>query len=231
MTEVSYYILNKPYVINTIVFLGAFFVFILWTHIQLHISVTKDTETACRDPVALFYDKKLAERCYVNSINESTNWVDKNLDRVIETLNKQQTAANARIIGLYTQYKSRNDQRALAFSKRLEDKKQAFDELRSNVDTIKTGVEENERSIVKLLDDYKEVIRENVNKLRALALGIVNKLRKNIYTKEYEENREIYADAYEEINTYLNQINKDRIFENEIPGLDEIPGDVRKGLV
>ena len=165
------------------------------------------------------------------SINESTNWVDKNLDKVIETLNKQQTEANARITGLYTQYKSRNDQRAAAFSKRLEDKKQAFDELQNTVNTIKTGVEENERGIVKLLDDYKEVIGENINKIRALALGIVEKLRRNIYTKRYKKKRKMYTGAYKKIDKYLNKINKDGIFENEILGLDEIPGDVRKGLV
>lgn len=231
MTEVTYYILNKPYVINTVIFLGVFLALIVWMHIRLHISVAKDADTACRDPIALFYDRKLAERCYVNGISESTNWVDKNLDKVIETLNKQQTDANARITGLYTLYKTRNDQRAAAFAKKLEDKKLAFDELQSTVETIKIGVEENEKGVAKLLNDYKEVIGENVNKMRALAAGIIDKLRKNIYTKEYEEKREIYADAYEEIDTYLNQINKDGIFENEIKGLDEIPGDVRKGLV
>lgn len=200
-------------------------------HIQLHISITKDSDTACRDPIALFYDRKLAERCYVNGVSESTNWVDKNLDKVIDTLNKQQTVANARITGLYTLYKNRNDQRAAAFSKKLEDKKQAFDELQMSVDTIKTGVEENERDISKLLDDYKEVIGENVNKMRALASGIVDKLRKNIYTQGYNKKRKKYTGAYKKIDNYLNKINNDGIFENEILGLDEIPGDVRKGLV
>jgi len=231
MTEVSYYILNKPYVINTIVFLGAFLVLIVWLHIRLHISVAKDADTACRDPIALFYDRKLAERCYINSVNESTNWVDKNLDKVIDTLNKQQTTANARITGLYTLYKNRNDQRASAFAKRLEDKKLAFDELQSNVDTIKMGVEENERGVVKLLDDYKEVIGENVNKLRTLASGIVDKLRKNIYAKGYQKKRKMYTGAYKKIDNYLNKINKDGIFDDEVKGLDEIPRDVRKGLV
>lgn len=231
MSEVSYYILNKPYVINTIIFLGSFLIVVLWMHIHLHISITKDTDTACRDPIALFYDRKLAERCYVNSISESTNWVDKNLDKVIETLNAQQTAANARITGLYTQYKTRNDQRAYAFTKKLEEKKQAFDELQSTVKTIKTGIEENEKGIANLLDDYKQVIRENVDKMHALASGIVDKLRRNMYTKGYKKKRKRYVGAYKKIDTYLNQINKDGIFENEIKGLDEIPGDVRKGLV
>jgi hypothetical protein len=231
MTEVSYYILNKSYVINTVIFLGTFFIFIVWMHIHLHISITKKEDTACRDPIALFYDRKLAERCFVNSVAESTNWVDKNLNRVIETLNKQQTDANARITGLYTQYKNRNDQRAAAFSKKLEDKKQAFNELQNTVDTIKTGVEENERGVVKLLDDYKDVIRENVNKIRILASEIVDKLRRNIYTKNYSKKRKMYTGAYEKIDNYLNEINKDGIFDDEVKGLDEIPGDVRKGLV
>lgn len=231
MTEVSYYILNKSYVINTIIFVVAFLIFIAWMHIKLHISMTKDSQTACRDPIALFYDRKLAERCYVNDVTQSISWVDKNLDKVIETMNAQQTEANARITGLYTLYKNRNDQRAASFAKRIEDKKFAFDELQNTVDTIKTGIQENERGTAKLLNDYKEVIRENIFKMRELAAGIVEKLRRNMYTPEYQDKREIYTDAYEEIDTYLNQINKDRFFENEIKGLDEIPGDLRKGLV
>jgi hypothetical protein len=193
--------------------------------------MTKDSQTACRDPIALFFDRKLAERCYVNDITQSTNWVDKNLDKIIETMNAQQTEANSRIIGLYTQYKNRNDQRAASFAKRIEDKKFAFDELQTTVDTIKTGVKENERGAAKLLNDYKEVIGENIFKMRELAAGIVNKLRRNMYTPGYQNEREIYTDAYEEIDTYLNQINKDRIFENEVKGLDEIPSEIRKGLV
>lgn len=193
--------------------------------------MTKDSQTACRDPIALFYDRKLAERCYVNDVTQSISWVDKNLDKVIETMNAQQTEANARITGLYTLYKNRNDQRAASFAKRIEDKKFAFDELQNTVDTIKTGIQENERGTAKLLNDYKEVIRENIFKMRELAAGIVEKLRRNMYTPEYQDKREIYTDAYEEIDTYLNQINKDRFFENEIKGLDEIPGDLRKGLV
>lgn len=231
MTEVTYYILNKPYVINTVIFLGVFLALIAWMHIQLHISVAKDADTACRDPIALFYDRKLAERCYVNGISESTNWVDKNLDKVIETLNKQQTDANARITGLYTLYKTRNDQRAAAFAKKLEDKKLAFDELQSTVETIKIGVEENEKGVAKLLDDYKEVIGENINKLRVLAFEIVEKLRRNMYTKKYSKKRKMYTGAYKKIDNYLNKINKDGIFENEVKRLDEIPGEIRKGLV
>ena len=231
MTEVSYYILNKSYVINTIIFVGAFLILISWMHINLHISIAKDAKTACRDPITLFYDRKLAERCYVNDVNQSTNWVDKNLDKIIQTMNAQQTVENARITGLYTLYKNRNDQRAASFAKRIEDKKFAFDELQNAVNTIKSGVEENEKGAAKLLNDYKVVIRENIFKLRELATAIVGKLRKNMYTQEYQDKREIYTDAYEEIDNYLDQINKDRIFDDEIKRLDEIPSDIRKGLV
>jgi hypothetical protein len=231
MTEVSYYILNKSYVINTIIFVGAFLIIIAWMHIHLHISIAKDAKTACRDPIALFYDRKLAERCHVNDVNQSTNWVDKNLDKIIETMNAQQTVENARITGLYTLYKNRNDQRAASFAKRIEDKKFAFDELQNTVDTIKTGIEENEKGAAKLLNDYKDVIQENIFKLRELATGIVEKLRRNIYTKGYKKKRKRYVSAHKKIDKYLDKINKDGIFENEVQGLDEIPSDLRKGLV
>ncbi len=231
MPAVSYLSLNKTYLINTVFFFGTFFVAILWMHLHLHAKVMTEIGAACDDPIASFFNKKIAQRCYIDTITNSATWVDKNLDKIVSTLEAQQNATNSRILGLYKMYDNRNQMRADAYIKRMDDKKRAFDDLQETVDSIKSGVKDNERSIKKLLDDYKDVIWGNVNNLRSLAYNIVEKLKRNIYTPNYEEQRQKYVDAYNKIGNYLDVIDKDAILGTKIDGLAEIPNDARNGRV
>jgi len=231
MPAVSYFSLNKIYVINTVFFLGTFLVVILWMHLHLHAKVMTEIGATCDDPIASFFNKKVAQRCYIDTITNSATWVDKNLEKIVSTLEAQQNATNARIVGLYKMYDDRNKLRADAYLKRMDDKKQAFDDLQENVDKIKSGVKENERGLKKLLDDYKDVIRVNINNLRELATGIVAKLKRNIYTPNYDEERQKYVGAYKKIGNYLNQIDKDAILGTKIDGLEEIPTEAQNGRV
>ena len=86
MTAVSYFMLNQPYVINTVIFFGTFLIAIVWMHIYLHASVMNEMGATCDDPIAKFFNKKLADRCYVDTITRSATWVDKNLDKIVETI-------------------------------------------------------------------------------------------------------------------------------------------------
>jgi len=200
-------------------------------HLHLHAKVMTEIGATCDDPIASFFNKKVAQRCYIDTITNSATWVDKNLEKIVSTLEAQQNATNARIVGLYKMYDDRNKLRADAYLKRMDDKKQAFDDLQENVDKIKSGVKENERGLKKLLDDYKDVIRVNINNLRELATGIVAKLKRNIYTPNYDEERQKYVGAYKKIGNYLNQIDKDAILGTKIDGLEEIPTEAQNGRV
>ena len=229
MPIVSYFNLNQTYVINTVIFFGTFLIAIVWMHVHLHASVMKDMGQTCNDPIASFFNKRLADRCYVDTITRSATWVDKNLDNIVNTLNKRQEATNTRILGLYSLYNDRNKQQASAFAKKIEDKKQAIDELQMTVNDIKTGVTQNEKNVMKILDDYRDVIRDNINKLRMLATEIVNKLNRNVYTKNYKNERQNYIGAYNKIDNYVRKINQDGLFETEIDKLPEIPKESRNG--
>lgn len=231
MPAVSYFSLNKIYVLNTVIFLVTFIVIVLWMHLQLHSNIMMDLGAACDDPIATFFNRKIAQKCYIDNITQSATWVDKNMDNIVKTLEAQQNSTNARIVGLYKMYEDRNNLRAASYLKRLDDRKQAFDDLQENVNSIKSSVNENQRGLEKLLDDYKDVIRQNINNLRELATGIVNKLRRNIYTPNYEEKRQKYIGSYNKIGDYLNEINKDDFLGTKIDRLQEIPDDVRNGRV
>ena len=232
--EVSYFVLNQPYVINTVIFFGTFLIAIIWMHAYLHADVMKDLGATCDDPIAKFFNRKLAERCYVDTITKSATWVDDNLDKIVKTLELQQNATNARILGLYKIYDERNKEKAAAYAQRIADKQTAVNELQNTVNDIKTGVSDNEKNITKFIDDYREVLRENISKLQALATGIVNKLNRNMYSTNYKDKRETYVKSYNKINEYIKNVNKDRMFEgvNQIFDLlPEIPADARTGKV
>jgi|LauGreDrversion4_2_1035121.scaffolds.fasta_scaffold00100_8 hypothetical protein len=234
MLEVSYFVLNQPYVINTVIFFGTFLIAIIWMHAYLHADVMKDLGATCDDPIAKFFNRKLAERCYVDTITKSATWVDDNLDKIVKTLELQQNATNARILGLYKIYDERNKEKAAAYAQRIADKQTAVNELQNTVNDIKTGVSDNEKNITKFIDDYREVLRENISKLQALATGIVNKLNRNMYSTNYKDKRETYVKSYNKINEYIKNVNKDRMFEgvNQIFDLlPEIPADARTGKV
>ena len=203
-------------------------------HAYLHADVMKDLGATCDDPIAKFFNRKLAERCYVDTITKSATWVDDNLDKIVKTLELQQNATNARILGLYKIYDERNKEKAAAYAQRIADKQTAVNELQNTVNDIKTGVSDNEKNITKFIDDYREVLRENISKLQALATGIVNKLNRNMYSTNYKDKRETYVKSYNKINEYIKNVNKDRMFEgvNQIFDLlPEIPADARTGKV
>ena len=234
MTAVSYFMLNQPYVINTVIFFGTFVIAIVWMHIHLHADIMKDLGATCDDPIAKFFNKKIAERCYVDTITKSATWVDTNLDKIVETLEKQQNATNARVLGLYKMYDERNKEKASAYAQRIADKQTAVNELQNTVNDIKTGVSDNEKNITKFIDDYRELLRENISKLQALATGIVDKLKRNIYSKNYKKKRNAYVKSYNKINEYIKKVNKDRMFEGvnqKFDLLPEIPADARTGKV
>lgn len=234
MLEVSYFVLNQPYVINTVIFFGTFLIAIIWMHIHLHADIMKDLGATCDDPIAKFFNRKLAERCYVDTITKSATWVDTNLDKIVETLEKQQNATNARILGLYKMYDERNKEKAAAYAQRIADKQSAVNDLQNTVNNIKTGLSDNDKNITKFIDDYREVLRENISKLQALATAIVNKLNRNMYSTNYEDKRETYVKSYNEINEYIKNVNKDRMFEGvnqKFDLLPEIPADARTGKV
>jgi hypothetical protein len=194
----------------------------------------KDLGATCDDPIAKFFNRKLAERCYVDTITKSATWVDTNLDKIVETLEKQQNTTNARILGLYKMYDERNKEKAAAYAQRIADKQTAVNELQNTVNNIKTGLSDNDKNITKFIDDYREVLRENISKLQALATAIVNKLNRNMYSTNYEDKRETYVKSYNEINEYIKNVNKDRMFEGvnqKFDLLPEIPADARTGKV
>lgn len=234
MLEVSYFVLNQTYVINTVIFFGTFLIAIIWMHAYLHADVMKDLGATCDDPIAKFFNRKLAERCYVDTITKSATWVDTNLDKIVKTLELQQNATNARVLGLYKIYDERNKEKAAAYVQRIADKQTAVNDLQNTVNDIKTGVNDNQKNITKFIDDYREVLRENISKLQLLATAIVNKLNRNIYSNDYEDKRETYVKSYNEINEYIKTINKDKMFEGvnqTFNLLPEIPADARTGKV
>jgi hypothetical protein len=231
MPRVSYFSLNKFYFINTMFVFVTFLVVILWLHLRLHANVMTELGEACNDPIASFFNKKIAQRCYIDTITNSATWVDKNLENIVKTLDLQQNATNARILGLYKMYDERNKLRADAYIKRIDDKKRAFDDLQTSVDNIKSGIQENDKSIKKLMDDYKDVILGNVNNLRSLASNIVDKLKQKIYTPNYGDQRQKFVETYEKIDKYFNVINNDGILGTKIDKLAEISYEARNGRV
>jgi hypothetical protein len=234
MLEVSYFILNQPYVINTVIFFGTFLIAIIWMHAYLHADVMGDLGATCDDSLAKFLNKEYAQRCYVDTISNNATWVDENLDKIVKTLELKQNATNARVLGLYKMYNERNQENTAAYAQRIADKQTAVNNLQNTVNKINDGVNDNEKNITRFINDYREVLRENISKLQLLAEAIVNKLNRNIYSKNYTKKRQKHLKSYSMINEYIQTINKDKMFEGvnqTFNLLPEIPADARTGKV
>lgn len=237
MAQVSYFALNQPYVINTVIFFGTFLIVVGWMHIHLHASIMNDMGATCDDPIAKFFNKRLADRCYVNTISRSATWVDNNLDKIISTIEKKQNDANARILGLYKMYDDKNKANAAARVQHIANKNQAINDLQKVVGDIKTGIEDNEQNVAKFINDYRDIVKENVGNLKTLAIEIVDKLKRNIYTKNYKRQRKMYINSYDKIKKYMKKLDRDRFFETSIGSgglsseLPEIPTEARRGKV
>ena len=201
MPVISYFNLNKIYILNSAFFLTIIFVGIIWMHIMLHTKIMTETNNVCDDPVAQFFNKKAAEKCLLDKMRKDTAWIENKYDKNMALMIDNANDKNAKIVDLLEKYKKRNEASEIDVATGLYDKNKAFVELSTTVSTIKNMYSENEKDIMSLYDNYSTALKESADYIKKLADKISLKLSGNIYvkSKSYKKKRKSLSKSYDNL--------------------------------
>jgi len=220
MPIISYLNLNQTYILNSAFFIIIIFVGILWFHLKLHARIMTETENVCNDPVAQFFNKKAAEKCFLDKTRKETAWIEDKYDKNIALMNDKADEENKRILELTEKYNIRNGNSDIDVANNLYLKNKAVVELETTVSNIKTMYSENETGIISLYNDYLSALQNSIMHIKELANKLSFKLNSNIYVKKFKKKREIYSKSYNKLEKRMKLIAQTGLIE---PGSEFLP--------
>ena len=208
MPVISYFNLNKIYILNSAFFLTIIFVGIVWMHIQLHTQLMTKTNNVCDDPIAKFFNKKAADKCILDKIRKDTMWIETKIDNNVIINNDKADEKNIKVTDLldkYTdlldKYRKRNEKSGIDVANGLYKQNEAVGELKKTASVIKGMYYDTETEISSLYDNYSTSLKESIDYIKKLADIISLKLTSNIYVKKksYKKKRKSLSKSYNKL--------------------------------
>jgi hypothetical protein len=199
MPVISYFNLNKIYILNSAFFLTIIFVGIIWMHVLLHTKIMTKTNNVCDDPVARFFNKKAAEKCILEKMRKDTMWIETKFDNNVVLNNDKADEKNVKIVDLIEKYRTRNEAAGINVAESLYNKNLAVQELTIAASKIKEDYSKTETDIMSLYDNYSTALKESIEYIKKLADIISLKLTSNIYVKKksYQKKRKSLSKSYD----------------------------------
>lgn len=230
MPSISYFILNRTYVLNTAFFLIIILACIFWMHLRLHASLMMETGNVCSDKVAQFFNKTAAEKCIKNDVHEQVESISK----------KYMNPVKNEIVGMHKDLSraanrfNKTDMFAKIISQQAD-----LTKAQTTVDNVKNKYSENQDSVLQIYNDYLAVIMRNADDLKSEATNYSDYITSLIYNtnKKTKTKRKEYVKKYENVESDMNKI-KNKIFSMPIPPsadtisrltLDKLSDDQRNG--
>lgn len=216
MLTASYINLNQTYITLTLLFLFIFSVVFLKLHLEVYV---KTSDYDCDNPLLKIYDKAKARRCIEKQFDKKSE-LRQNMITETGKLMASISKSNDDYIALTDKYSRLNAMQLEQRAQFLLEKQQAIKDLANSVQDIKTKQQMNENALENMITDYKIIIYKNIGELKNIAAAIVDKLNKNIYKKNYKNQRKKFVSGYNSIQKYINTLVKDDILEQDADGND-----------
>ena len=97
----------------------------------------------------------------------------------------------------------------------LRNKEAAIRDLATNVREIRDNIDANQGALDNMINDYKSVLQNNAKMLKNIASSIVDKLNRNIYKKNYGNERKKYVKGYDSIQKYMNKLVDEEMIDKD----------------
>jgi len=200
-TVVSYWSLNKTYIIITILVLSVFAYSVAVLHTMFIVEVASHGN--CDDPWALYLNDGIRNKCIsTKQTNElksqqaqferDTEAIAQNIDRIKTKIQETDTMHDE----LQRRIQERNAQK-------WANVKQTITDLSGTVVSIQTKYRENKDALEKIINDYDTAIQTNAELLVQVGNNLVKKLTQNVYTPNWAKQRGNLVDAYNTILEYF----------------------------
>lgn len=228
---VNYWNLNKVYVIITAVIVAVFAIIIFYLFMLFQIQISKELNSQCNNPIAIYFDKESRTQCLTKSMFKQNALA--NIDKEFKT---DSSIINTNITNL-KQKMQMVDGEFDALQKRLsEDEaqeliaaKKTFMDLSGVIVNIKTKYTENKNQLETLFNDYDKTFNDNIQIMVGVGDSLVNKLLSNVYTKSWKNKRKALVNSYNKIKEYLNKMVELQIVKPEEINMRELSKDAQNG--
>jgi hypothetical protein len=189
MQVANYLNLNSVYVlITTLVFIVFLAIFIIMFNI-LQIEISKELNTDCSDPLAIYFDKKTRDKCLAEKIQvsgkltRSVKYFNRKTNETKNDINNKDNIQNIKIQDLRDLYE--------APGSRIVDISNNYKNLFN--DKILTDITDK-------VDEFEGLINDNIEKITSLGNSIAEEIGKNTKINS------TYLTAFNNIIKYLNAI-------------------------
>lgn len=232
---INYWILNKVYIIVALFIIIGFFIinYILFTRFEIEIS--KELNTDCKNPIAIYFDKEGRDRCLNEKIGKSkefntTKDFAQDKTKVLETKVKN---INKRIEETDKYYKE-IENREYPEIKNIQTIYPILVKIYNN---IQFSFENSGVQMEKIKTDFETTVGNMIQNVVDIGNNLVNQLKIKVKIPKWDKRKELVK-GYEKIQKYLK--NKklkpylDKIKENsenlaKIQNIQNLPQDAKTG--
>ncbi len=202
---INYWRLNQVYITIVAFILIGFLILYTWFFIQFQIKVSKDLNTNCKNPIAIYFDKANRERCLTQKITKKNELLGakKIFNQNVKTTNTQLINLNQNVKEIEDYYKSLNRKKSPELKKVVG----SYSSLTNLFNRINLRANRSKTAIDTLVSDFEKNVNANVQLAVDVGNNLVDTLISNTYTKKWENKRKKLVNSYEQIKNYLNNVN------------------------
>ena len=232
---INYWILNKVYIIVALFIIIGFFIINYILFIRFEIEVSKELNTDCKNPIAIYFDKEGRDQCLNEKIGKSkefntTKDFAQDKTKVLETKVKN---INKRIEETDKYYKE-IENREYPEIKNIQTIYPILVKIYNN---IQFSFENSGVQMEKIKTDFETTVGNMIQNVVDIGNNLVNQLKIKVKIPKWDKRKELVK-GYEKIQKYLK--NKklkpylDKIKENsenlaKIQNIQNLPQDAKTG--
>jgi septal ring factor EnvC (AmiA/AmiB activator) len=226
-TVVSYWSLNKTYIIITILVLSVFAYSVAVLHTMFIVEVASHGN--CDDPWALYLNDGIRNKCIStkqsNELKSQQAQFERDTEAIAQNISRIKTKiqeTDAMHDELQRRIQERNAQK-------WANVKQTITDLSGTVVSIQTKYRENKDALEKIINDYDTAIQTNAELLVQVGNNLVKKLTQNVYTPNWAKQRGNLVDAYNTILEYFAKTADAKTSGSTANPLQPLSAEVMKG--
>jgi len=218
---INYWVLNKVYIVVALFIIIGFFIINYMLFIRFEIEVSKELNTDCKNPIAIYFDKEGRDRCLNERIGKSKefNTIEdyaKDKTKLIETKVKD---INKRIQETDNYYKE-IEKREYPEIKNIQN---IYPGLVKIYDNILFSFENGQDRMSEMKTNFQTSIENIIQIVVDIGNNLVNHLKLKMKVPKWDKRKKL-VNGYEKINKYL----KDKKIKPYLDKIKEDPENVAK---
>ena len=218
---INYWVLNKVYIVVALFIIIGFFIINYMLFIRFEIEVSKELNTDCKNPIAIYFDKEGRDRCLNERIGKSkefntTEDYAQDKTKVLETKVKD---INKRFQETDKYYKE-IEKREYPEIKNIQ---KIYPVLVNIYDNIQYTFENSQSRLQRVKTDFQTSVENMIQIVVDIGNNLVNHLKLKMKVPKWDKRKKL-VNGYEKINNYL----KDTKIKPYLDKIKEDPENVAK---